>query len=280
MSSPVIDTHVHYNLDPLHQEWQTHWQKATQHQINGGVVVGTNLKTSQTALEIAQTQPQLKAAIGIHPCEAQKIEFTPALTKLKQLAQQPQVIAIGEIGLDYFRLDRSDQDKFHQTIATQKKIFIAQLQIALENNLPVSIHTRDRKLKPKPTHDNAYWDTLRTLKDHFLNQENHPDFILHCVSGPENYIQEAQKLGAYFGVDGNITYKNAQDLRNIISSLPPQKILVETDAPYLPPIPHRGKTCEPWMVALTAEYLETEMGISRKQLLENTKRIFPEFNQQ
>lgn len=292
----IIDSHCHYNLEPLYSgrkedeenqqasetTWSSHWQRAQEMGVCGSLVVGTNLHTSQLALEIAATEPQLLAAVGIHPSEAVSLldqwgeadaggQLNQQLETLSKMSEQAS--AIGEMGLDYYWL--TDSEAKAQAIELQKQLFIGQIRVAAAKSLPVSIHVRDREVPEIPTPNNAYWDALAIIKSELTADL---PVIFHCISGPLNYIKEINTLGGYIGVAANVTYPNAETIRTAVAAASPEHILLETDAPYLPPQGYRGKTCEPWMVAETAKYLKQEMRLKPEQLLENTIRLFPQFN--
>lgn len=127
------------------------------------------------------------------------------------------------------------------------------------------IHSRD-KGGEKDENNQAYLDILKIIKNNYQSKE---PFILHCVSGPKEYIKEALQLGAYIGVGANITYPNANKLRELIKIVPEDRLLLETDAPYLPPQEFRGQTCEPWMIEKTANYLQKELEINLEQIYQN-----------
>jgi len=243
----IFDTHCHYNLDPLYQDWQKHWQKAQAHGVQKTIVVGTNLESSRRAIEITAQEPNLMAAIGIHPSEKNLADQT---RRLEELISE-EVVAIGETGLDYFRLDRN-LPEFETTIQAQKLAFINHIKLANQHQLDLIIHVRDKKTPETPTPGNAYWDTIQILENHPSQQK----FTLHCVSGPTSYIKKAIQLGAYFGIAGNITYKNADHLRDLVRIIPSEKRVLETDAPYLAPQKYRGQVCEPWMIVETDQVMK------------------------
>jgi len=255
----IIDTHCHYNLGPLYENWQKHWTKAQENGVLGSIVVGTDKETSEKAIKISDAQPELFAAVGVHPSEIGELN----IDSIRTLAKSDRVIAIGEIGLDYFRLKKSDRE----TRLRQREGFRAQLKLALELNLPAIIHVRDQT-------KGAYWDVLDILRSVWKTGS---PFILHCISGPSEYVEEAIKLGAYIGVAGNAGYPNSSDLRKLISQVPKERLLLETDAPFLPPQAHRGKPCEPWMIKETDWHLTHALEISSEELVENTCSIFPQF---
>lgn len=255
----LIDTHTHYNFADIKKNWREHWQLAQAKGVTHAIQIGTDLATAQAVIDLANQEPNFFATVGVHPHDLDDFD----LNQLEQLAAQPKVIAIGEIGLDYFRLDRTDPQT--AVIKTkQQQAFIAQLELAKKLNLPISVHVRDDQ-------NEAYQDVL----DIFANQAPTTNFVLHCVSGPDFYIKAMIDRGAWFGFDGNITYKNADRIREIVQQVPKHKVVIETDAPFLPPMPHRGKICEPWMLILTANYLEENFGLSREQLAENSVELFP-----
>lgn len=282
----IIDTHCHYNLDPLYGEngesWQNHWKKAQEHDVTHSVVVGTTVASSLTAIEICRTTPNMRAAIGIHPhvigdslqtaaADSEKntreaiSSWTDNLKKmLENAANTHTVVAIGETGLDYYRLDLSTPAA-QADRALQKELFIEQVALADSALLPLILHVRD-------VGETAYQDTLEIIKAH--KKSNLP-FVLHCVSGTLKYVQEALELGAYIGMAGNVTYKNAAQIHEIVQTTPKERLLLETDAPYLPPVPHRGKTCEPWMIQLTGQVLQEQFQVSLERIYTNTLQVFP-----
>lgn len=297
-----IDTHCHYNLEPLfsgqtshfslktddpilHANWQTHWQAASAKGVIGGIVVGADLESSKRAITINQQQARILPSVGIHPgviseITAQFVTDNPHATAddvagylgeifhvqmavLADLATKPQVIAIGETGCDYFHFDEKTAFPDIQR-HTQMAVFTEQIQLANTLGLPLIIHVRDRLAT-------AYTDTLELIKKHF---SFHTPFVLHCASGPLTYITAAVELGAFVGFDGNLTYKNNQDLLAILQAIPLDKVVAETDAPYLPPVPYRGKVCEPWMVTEVVNQLGKSATITSDQLLANTASLF------
>lgn len=257
----LVDTHTHYNFEGIKNNWRQHWEMAQAKGVTHAIQIGTDMKTSAEVVELARQEANFFATVGVHPHDLGDFD----LTKLAELAKQPKVVAIGEIGLDYFRLDRNDP-KTAEIKTQQQQVFIEQLKLASELNLPISIHVRDDQ-------EEAYQDVIDILETH----QPTSNFVLHCVSGPDFYIEAMIEKGAWFGFDGNITYKNADRIREILRQVPKEKVVVETDAPFLPPMPHRGKVCEPWMLTLTANYLKENFDLSREQLFANSRQLFPLF---
>jgi TatD DNase family protein len=315
----IIDTHCHYNLSPLVDDVEKYRQKALEHGIKASLVVGTSVEDSKISLKLAQQFPEMFAVIGIHPgTYAQKIDELLAkygnsdqnISKIESeinneleqdivaisdlLEENP--IAIGEIGLDYYRLKLKGLRR-EVTIDLQKKLFEKQLYLAVKNNLPAIIHVRDQKDR-----DQAYWDTLEIIKKvraevspeemaqvNEVNQteamaqtneaaQKIPPFVLHCASGPIEYIKEALALGAYIGIAGNITYENAKDIKQILQITPSNRMLLETDAPYLAPGEFKGQVCEPFLIKNTAEFLHQEFDCDLDIIASNTMEVFPQIN--
>jgi TatD DNase family protein len=278
----IIDTHCHYNLSPLAENWKDHWQEAQAKGVTKSIVVGTSVETSQLAVTIAQQEENLFATVGLHPNYWQKIDQDQTITEVfttnelaavEALVTQNKVIAIGETGLDYFRLDKQTPT-FKQLRQQQLSSLQLHLEIATKHDLPIILHVRDNEVPENPQPNNAYWDTLELLEKHL--QTNTLTMIMHCFSGPAAYIEKMITLGAYVGVAGNITYGSSYPLRAFLRNAPQERILLETDAPYLPPQSHRGKQCLPWMIAETADFLENKIKISKQTILQNTWRLFPQ----
>jgi TatD DNase family protein len=267
----IIDTHCHYNLEPIYSQWQQHWSAAQKQGVTQTIVVGADPESNARAIEISTADPQLHAALGLHPGyydalidAGTTLDTTSDLRVLAELAKTAHPIAIGETGLDYFHFSPTETEKNDLKIKAQKEVFIAQIKLANELNLPLIIHVRD-------TVDAAYLETLNLIKTHYQFQK---PFILHCASGPLSYIEEAIALGAYVGFDGNITYKKNQPLLDIFTMTPPERRLLETDAPFLPPVPYRGRPCDPWMISKTAEYVATQLQADLTQIEHNTQTCF------
>ena len=265
----IFDTHCHYNLSPLYENWQQHWQKAQAHGVIKAIIPGTSIKTSQQAIEIAKQENNLYAAVGIHPHEYNQISPTELSTTIEQhnnllskMLNNETIIAIGETGLDYYRLKEEEKEL---AIHNQKIALKMHIQLANKFEKVLIIHSRDMGGE-KDEDNQAYLDILKIIKNDYQSKK---PFILHCVSGPQKYIKEMLDLGAYIGVGANITYPNANKLRELVKIVPEDRLLLETDAPYLPPQEFRGQTCEPWMIEKTANYLQKELGINLEQIHQN-----------
>ncbi len=258
--SSIIDTHCHYNMDPLYAEWQQHWEKAKENNVQFSWIPGTTLDTSRRALELAKAEEAFTPFFGVHPTHVldgdYDLETTISqLNRLRDTAKKENITVggVGEVGLDYFRIAKNDQRERQQ----QRLWLRAFLELANEWHVPVILHVRDQETPEVPTPDNAYWDTLKIVQETGMSA----DFTLHCASGPTAYIREMLKLGAYVGFDGNISYPNAHAIRQIWQMVPADRRLLETDAPFLPPQLYRGQLCEPWMIRETADWVERNLSL-------------------
>ena len=247
---PIIDTHAHYNLEPLYADWPGLWAKAQSLGIAKTVVPGTSLESSRRGVEIASHEENLFALVGVHPSEASaSADLSSVISELSKLLENDHVLGVGEVGLDYFRLKPEERESQSQL---QQVWFKAQLDLARQHGGWLALHVRDQQTPSIPTKGNAYWDAYEIVKKYDWSSQ---PFILHCVSGSPEYVKAMLELGAYVGFDGNLTYPKADSLRELLQLVPRDRLLIETDAPYLPPQPYRGQTCEPWMIVETAKWL-------------------------
>ncbi len=218
------DTHCHLNHPDFEADARAVWERAQQAGVHRAVVTGYDLPSSETALHIVDRFAGCYATVGVHPHDASQVD-DHTLSRLGELAAHPGVVAIGEVGLDYYR-NLSTQE-------TQSRAFEEQLQLAVRLGLPVVVHCRD-----------AYDDLLSTLARYPLRG------VLHCFSGELHHAQRAVRMGWYLGIGGVVTFKNASTLREVVQQSPLENLLLETDSPYLAPMPHRGKRNEPAYIPL------------------------------
>ena len=237
----LFDTHVHLN-DNSYENYDEIIKEALKNNVAKMVVIGFDLESSIKAVKIANEYPFVYAAIGIHPSEANK-EYKKDLEVLESLISN-KVVAIGEIGLDY-HYDGVIKEN-------QSDLFIRQLKIAKKHNLPVIIHSRD-----------ACKDTVDILKEH---KECYKKGIMHCYAYSYEIACELMNYGFMFAFGGVVTYKNAKDVKSVVSKLDLQYMLLETDAPYLSPTPHRGERNEPAYIKHVAEEIATIKGLSIKEV--------------
>lgn len=240
--------------------------------------IGEGPHEMHRALEIAESNvapglPDLYATAGIHPQEA--AAATPeAIAELARLAAHPRCLAIGEIGLDYYHVENPD-------IPTQQAAFVAQLQVAAASDKPIVIHCRTSELatpaaKQKFGPADAWEDLLALLADHWnpALRPSTPAGIMHCFSGTVDHARRSLDAGFYLSFAGNLTYPAAKSIREAAAFAPADRILVETDAPFLAPIPFRGQRNEPALVAHTAAALAELRGISLDELAAQTTANF------
>lgn len=253
----LIDSHCHLNFNAFDADRPEVLARAEEAGIIALINPSTNLEDSRQVMALAEATPNLYAAIGFHPNDAAGFDET-ALVQLRNLAGQPKVVAIGEIGLDYHWNEAPPP--------LQRRVFERQLALAKEVGKPVIIHQRE-----------AAADTMEVLRAWAVNRD-HPGLVLHSFSGDMSMAQEAIALGFYIGISGPVTFKNARNLPEIVAAVPPERLLVETDAPFLAPQPFRGKRNEPAYVRLVAERVAALRGVTLAEmswrLTENTITFF------
>ena len=243
-SYPIFDTHSHYEderFDPIRNEL---FSEMKQNGVCGIVTCGCDENSSKSALKMAEDYDFVYAAVGIHPGS---IDSGTTPEQIRELAQHRKCVAIGEIGLDYYWVSDNKQ--------SQIEIFEKQIAIAKELDLPIIVHDRD-----------AHGDTLEILKKH------KPKGVVHCFSGSVEMAEEIIKLGMYIGVGGVITFNNAKKLPDVVRIVPDELLVVETDCPYLAPVPYRGKLCHSGMIKYTAKKIAEIRGTTSKEILNLTAK--------
>ncbi len=247
----LIDTHAHIDMIE-------NIDNAVKNAIDNGVkkiiLPCAYPKDIETVYEITQKYENVFGLLGVHPSEAKdwNDELIPLI---KKLAKNNKIVGIGEIGLDYY-WDKTFNDK-------QKEVFIKQIQLANELNLPICVHDRE-----------AHKDTFDILLEYNKNS----NVIMHCFSGSVEFARECIKLGWYLALGGVVTFKNAIKMKEVAEDIPLDKLLLETDSPYLTPVPHRGKENQPAYVKLVAEEIAKIKGLSYEIVAEatskNAERVF------
>jgi len=257
----LIDTHAHLDFRQFDDDRNAVLDRAWQAGLIAVITIGIDLKTSRAAVALAEAHERVFATVGFHPHDA-KTADDAALIELRDLARHSRVVAIGEMGLDFYR-DRSPRD-------VQRRVFRRQLQIAAELGKPVVVHDRE-----------AHADTLEILRQWIAeSQTTFSEYrgVLHCFSGNLALAQAVIELGFFIGVDGPITYRNARKLPDIVKALPLDRLLVETDAPFLTPHPHRGQRNEPAYVRLVAEKIADTKNLPLEEVAQattaNAKALF------
>jgi len=252
----LIDSHCHLDVAQFNEDRDAVVRRAQQAGINRFVNPGTDLSSSRRAVELAQQYDSVFAAVGFHPYDAAGVTEN-SLAELTALAAHHKVVAIGEIGLDYYR-DRAPK-------SAQYRAFEAQLSLATSLKLPVVIHQRD-----------AAADTMAILRA--WAADGYSGAVLHAFSGDVPLAEEAVSLGFFLGIGGPVTFKNSRDLPAVVTHIPLENLIVETDAPFLSPHPFRGKRNEPARVALVAQKIADlrAMAVAElaRQVTQNTERLF------
>ena len=250
----LFDSHAHLDDEQFDADREQVMQRALENGVTGMINVGCNMASSARSVALTRQYEGMYAAVGIHPHDAQGALETD-YEQLAVWSKQDKVVAIGEIGLDYYR-DLSPRD-------TQRTVFVRQIDVARQMNMPFIIHDRD-----------AHKDIMDLIKSEAKGLSG----VLHCFSGSLEMAKEVIKLGFYISIAGPVTFKNAAKLPEIVASVPQERLLIETDCPYLTPHPHRGKRNEPAYVRLVAEQVASLRGIELSALAEitsaNTKRLF------
>ncbi|GEL78271.1 TatD family hydrolase [Tenuibacillus multivorans] len=251
----LFDTHVHLNADQFMDDREEVIQRALDTGVNQMVVVGFDRKTIPLAIEIAEQYDFIYAAVGWHPVDAIDMKEED-LDWIEELSQHSKVVAIGEMGLDY-HWDKSPQD-------VQKDVFRKQIQLAKKVKMPIIIHNRE-----------ATEDIVQILKE-----ENAEECggIMHCYNDVVDYARECLDLGFYISLGGPVTFKNATDPKIVAEEVPLDRLLIETDCPFLAPHPNRGTRNEPAYVKLVAEKIAEIKGLTLEEVAEettkNAKKVF------
>jgi TatD DNase family protein len=248
----LIDSHCHLNYKGLIEDQQNVLERAR----GAGVGLMLNIATRESewddVLGTALREPDVWATVGIHPHEADEHPHVDT-TKLIERAAHPRVVGIGETGLDYY-YDHSDRER-------QQRSFRSHIAASRETGLPLIVHTRD-----------AEEDTLAIMRDEM--GKGPYGGVIHCFTASGAFADAALALGFYISISGIVTFKNARDLQETAARLPLNRLLIETDSPFLAPVPHRGKPCEPAYVADTARFLATLRGESEEELAAATSANF------
>ena len=248
----LIDSHCHLEYKGLVEDQAGVLARARSAGVGGFLSISTRQREWDQVIATAEREHDVWASVGIHPHEADGHADLGEAALLAATAH-PKVIAIGETGLDYY-YDHSDRE-------TQKALFRRHISVARQTGLPIIIHTRD-----------AEADTAAILTEE-MEQGAFPALI-HCFTASADFARKVLDLGLTISLSGIVTFKNARDLQEIAAQLPEDRILVETDAPFLAPIPHRGRTCEPAFTADTARFVANLRGQTPEALAEITTRNF------
>lgn len=253
----LIDTHCHLNDEKFSDDLNEVVSRAENVGVTQIINFGDTLENSAQVVRLAEKFSNMYAGVGVHPEEIANFDENNSVEKIVELAKNKKVVAIGEIGLDYY------WEKDSAVRLAQQKTFIQQLDIARQLNLPVCIHERD-----------AHGDALKILKSEAKGLRG----VLHCFSGSLEMAREVWKIGWLIGIDGPITFKNSAKLPEIVKAAPREMILLETDAPYLAPMPNRGKRNEPSYLLDIAKKIAELRGETLEEVTayttDNAKRLY------
>ena len=239
----LIDSHAHLELEPLVEQTQAVVARAVAAGLIGIITVGIDLQDAKVALGIAEQFDMVFAAVGFHPHNAKDVG-DDSLLQIEKLCENPKVVGYGEIGLDFFR-NRSPHDR-------QLEVFEDQIELAKKINKPIIIHLRD-----------AYEEGLKVLEQHGPYTAGG---VIHCFSGDESDARRTLDLGFHISIPGTVTYRKNDKLRRIVATIPDNRILLETDCPFLSPEPMRGKDNEPANIIHTARKVAEVRGVDVRVL--------------
>lgn len=242
----IFDSHAHYDDQAFENDRDTLLSSLPDRGVCGVLNCASNVSSARVSLQLAERYPFLYAAVGVHPSELPDAQ-PQDLETLRQLYTHPKAVAIGEIGLDY-HYDTTPRE-------TQRDWLRAQLTLAVELDAPVILHDRE-----------SHEDMLSLLRAF------RPKGVVHCFSGSVEMMREVVNLGLYIGLGGATTFKNARRPLEVAAAVPIDRLLLETDAPYMAPVPYRGQRCESWMIARTAEQIAAVRGCGVDELLRQTEQ--------
>lgn len=244
----IFETHAHYDDEQFDMDRETLLLSMPEQGIGTIVNVSATYASCQRVVDLVQKYPFMYAAVGIHPDEVGSLN-EERFQQMKELCKQEKVVAVGEIGLDYY-WDNESHD-------LQKEWFVRQLDLARELNLPVLIHSRE-----------AAADTMEIMKQYGQGLKG----VIHCFSYSKEMAAEYVKMGFYIGVGGVVTFKNARKLKETVQEIPLTSIVLETDCPYLAPVPYRGKRNNSAYIKYIAEEIAGIKGVSYEEVVEQTEK--------
>lgn len=245
-----IDSHCHLDFPDLASRAPEILANMAANQVSHALCISVDLPDFPKVLAVAEAHPNIFCSVGVHPDYEDTPE--PSVAQLVELAQHPKVVAIGETGLDYYRL-KGD-------LEWQRARFRTHIRAACESGRPLVIHTRD-----------AAADTLRLMREEGADKAGG---VMHCFTESWEVAEQAMEMGFYISFSGIVTFKNAKALKDVAQRVPLERMLIETDSPYLAPVPHRGKTNEPAWVRHVAEEIARLKGVSVDEIGQITSRNF------
>ncbi len=251
----IIDTHCHLDDERYSEDLDEVLERAFKAGVKQFIIPGADPKSLPRAIELAEQYKEIFFAVGVHPYDAKNYNRA----YLEEFIEHPKCVAVGECGLDYYRLPE-DKDAIEQEKKLQKEVFIDQIDLANRYNKPLIVHIREASL-----------DSKNILKEYAKTNG-----VLHCFNANEGLLELSDRF--YFGIGGVLTFKNAKKLVNVYPKIPLERLVAETDAPYLTPHPFRGSRNEPAYTALVVEKMAALSGLDQKELesilLQNSQRLF------
>ncbi len=249
----MIDSHCHLYYEPYINDIQLTINECQKYNVKKLLSIGVDIETSIANINIAKKYPQIYCTVGIHPNSTMNLD-EKELDKLEDLINKTKkIIGIGETGLDYYREHSKEKQYF---------FFTRQIELAIKYNLPIIVHTRDAEI-----------DTFNILRKFY---DKNLKIIIHCFSGSDKFALRCVEMGCYISFSGNITFKNADNLREICKMIDLNKLLIETDSPYLSPVPFRGKKNHPSNVRFVCEKIAQIKGIEFNEVSSITTKNFNE----
>jgi len=254
----LVDSHCHLNFEQLSTQLDDVVRRADLAGVKHMLTIGTKLREFDAVRTIAEQYDNIHCSVGIHPHEAEEEGADVTVDTLLELANHPRVVAIGETGLDYFYE--------HSPREVQKKSFRVHIEAARRSGLPLIVHTR-----------HADEDTIQILTEEYAKGPF--TGVIHCFSSGWEVAEKSMEIGFYISISGIVTFKAAEDLRDHVKKVPLDRLLVETDSPYLAPMPNRGKTNEPSFVKHTAQKVAELKSVSEEEIAAvTTENFFKLFN--
>jgi TatD DNase family protein len=256
----IIDTHCHLDNEKYSNDFDAVWSRSVEAGVEIAIIPGADPTDLERAIELSEANQNIYFAIGVHPYHSEEWR-----EDIFQFSNHPKCVAIGECGLDYYRLPEDERERAVE-VDRQKRVFREQIRIAKELKLPLIVHIRD-----------SSEDSLKILQEEGAEDVGG---VLHCYNADEVLLKLQENF--YFGIGGVLTFKNARKLVNVLPKIPKDRVLLETDAPYLTPHPHRGKRNEPAYTKLVAEKIGELLSISVEEVEERTVdsafRLFKKLN--
>ncbi len=251
----IFETHAHYDDEAFDQDREALLRSLPEHGIEAVVNIGASIQTTKNTIRLTEAYPHVYGAVGVHPSDTGELNES-LMAWLEEMAKRPKILAVGEIGLDYY------WDEPERTV--QKHWFVRQMELARKVGLPVVIHSRD-----------AAKDTLDLMKEHHAEELGG---VIHCFSYGVEMAREYLDMGFYLGIGGVVTFSNAKKLKEVVEYMPLERIVLETDCPYLAPVPNRGKRNSSLNLPYVAEAIAGIKGITAEELItatnENARRMY------